>query len=251
MLPYNYTLAYRQAAFGEPLIKPLYYAYPDDAIAVNIGDEFLWGDAFLVAPVLEKGMTKRDVYLPKGNWYALASNQRFEGNTTISQDLSNFAFPVFVKAGSFIPMNKGLQANTTETKKTVFEIQYYPSEQPSQYQLYFDDGVSKNAIAVKQFELINFNSKGMNQQNGEISIHTNGGQYPGKPSQLAFQLVIPHVKKLPTAIQINGQSISLLDASNTLGISTGEQAIWNLGNKPELRIPLVLSGKDLNLKFVF
>jgi oligosaccharide 4-alpha-D-glucosyltransferase len=251
MLPYNYTLAYRQAAFGEPLIKPLYYVYPDDATAVNIGDEFLWGDAFLVAPVLEKGMSKRDVYLPKGNWYALASNQRFEGNTTISQDLSNFAFPVFVKAGSFIPMNKGLQANTTETKKTVFEIQYYPSEQPSQYQLYLDDGVSKNAIAVKQFELINFNSKGMNQQNGEISIHTNGGQYPGKPSQLAFQLVIPNVKKLPTAIQINGQSISLLDASNTLGISTGEQAIWNLGKKQELRIPLVLAGKDLNLKLVF
>ena len=91
----------------------------------------------------------------------------------------------------------------------------------------------------------------MNQQNGEIRIHTNGGQYPGKPSQLAFQLVIPNVKKLPTAIQINGQSISLLDASNTLGISTGEQAIWNLGKKQELRIPLVLAGKDLNLKFVF
>jgi hypothetical protein len=114
-----------------------------------------------------------------------------------------------------------------------------------------DDGVSKNAIAAKQFELIDFKCKGITQQNGEIRIHSNGGHYPGKPSQLAFQLVIPNIKKLPTAIQINGQSITLLDASNTLGISTGEQAIWNLGKKQELRIPLVLAGKDLNLKFVF
>ena len=251
MLPYNYTLAYRQAAFGEPLIKPLYYAYPDDTAAVNIGDEFLWGDAFLVAPVLEKGMTKRDVYLPKGNWYALATNQLYAGNTSISHDLGNFAFPVFVKAGSFIPMNKGVQTNTTETKKTIFEIHYYPSEQPSQYQLYLDDGVSKNAIATKQFELIDFKSMGRSPANLEISIHSNGGHYPGKPSQLAFQLVIPNIEKMPKLVLVNGQAMDLLNASNTLGVSTGDQAIWNLGNKPELLIPLVLAGKDLNLKFVF
>lgn len=267
MLPYNYTLAYRQAAFGEPLIKPLYYAYPDDTIAVNIGDEYLWGDAFLVAPVLEKGMKMRDVYFPKGYWYALATNQNFDrnfnfygnanfnqdfgGNTRTRQYLRNFDFPVFVKAGSFIPMNKGLQANITETNKTVLEIQYYQSGQPSEYQLYLDDGVSKNAIATKQFELIDFKSMGRSPANLEISIHSNGGYYPGKPSQLAFQLVIPNIEQMPKLVLVNGQPMDLLNASNTLGVSTGEQAIWNLGNKPELRIPLVLAGKDLNLKFVF
>jgi oligosaccharide 4-alpha-D-glucosyltransferase len=268
MLPYNYTLAYRQAVYGEPLIKPLYYAYPDDTTAVNIGDEFLWGDAFLVAPVLEKGMKMRDIYLPKGNdWYALATNQIFDGyngyylnnnfnqvlagKTRTRQYLRNFDFPVFVKAGSFIPMNKGLQANITETNKTVLEIQYYQSDQPSEYQLYLDDGVSKNAIATKQFELIDFKSMGRSPANLEISIHSNGGHYPGKPSQLAFQLVIPNIEKMPKLVLVNGQPMDLLNASDILGVSTGEQAIWNLGNKPELRIPLVLAGKDLNLKFVF
>jgi hypothetical protein len=114
-----------------------------------------------------------------------------------------------------------------------------------------DDGVSKNAIAAKQFELFDFSSKGMNQQNLEMRIHSNGGHYPGQSTQLIFQLVIPNIHKMPTAIQINGQTMNLLDASNTLGISTGEQAIWNLGKKQELRIPLVLAGKDLKLKLVF
>ncbi len=99
--------------------------------------------------------------------------------------------------------------------------------------------------------MIDFKCKGITQQNGEIRIHSNGGHYPGKPSQLAFQLVIPNIEKMPKLILVNGQPMDLLNASNTLGVSTGDQAIWNLGNKPELRIPLVLAGKDLNLKFVF
>jgi hypothetical protein len=68
---------------------------------------------------------------------------------------------------------------------------------------------------------------------------------------LAFQLVIPNIEKMPKLVLVNGQPMDLLNASDILGVSTGEQAIWNLGNKPELRIPLVLAGKDLNLKFVF
>ena len=55
MLPYNYTLAYKQASKGEPLVAPLYYYYPKDTAAINVQDEFMWGENILVAPVLEKG----------------------------------------------------------------------------------------------------------------------------------------------------------------------------------------------------
>ena len=55
MLPYNYTLAYKQASKGEPLVAPLDYYYPKDTAAINVQDEFMWGENILVAPVLEKG----------------------------------------------------------------------------------------------------------------------------------------------------------------------------------------------------
>ncbi|MBL0359045.1 MAG: hypothetical protein IPP72_20250 [Chitinophagaceae bacterium] len=69
LLPYNYTLAYKQASKAEPLVAPLYYYYPKDMVAVNVGDEFMWGENILVAPVLEKGATERKIYLPEGKWY--------------------------------------------------------------------------------------------------------------------------------------------------------------------------------------
>ena len=253
LMPYNYTLAYRQAAFGEPLIKPLYYQYPNDSNAVKVGDEFLWGDAFLVAPVLEKGANYRSVYLPKGEWYSFSNNQEiFYKDTTIKfYDVSNYRFPVFVKAGSFIPQNKGVQANIEDLKKTVLELMYYPSTKESSYQWYLDDGISKNAISAKQYELINFSTKGKSDQQLDFIIQTNGGQYVGKPLQKNLQVLIPAIKQLPASITINGKPINVIDATSVNGISTGEQAIWNFGKQQELRIPIQLVDKALQIHIVW
>jgi oligosaccharide 4-alpha-D-glucosyltransferase len=70
LLPYNYSLAYQQTAFGQPLIRPLFYYSLSDTNLLHAQDEFMWGDAFLVAPVLQPGATERMVYLPAGEWYA-------------------------------------------------------------------------------------------------------------------------------------------------------------------------------------
>ena len=63
MLPYNYSLAYQQTKFGKPLIAPLYYYFPNDTAAAAIQDEFMWGEGMLVAPIVEKGISKRKLYL--------------------------------------------------------------------------------------------------------------------------------------------------------------------------------------------
>jgi len=68
-LPYNYTLAYEQTKYGKPLMAPLYYHFPHDNEAVNIQDEFMWGEDILVAPITTKNATERKVYLPEGKWY--------------------------------------------------------------------------------------------------------------------------------------------------------------------------------------
>ncbi len=158
MLPYNYTLAYKQTSKGEPLVAPLYYYYPKDTIAINAGDEFLWGENILVAPVLEKAAAERKVYLPKGNWYDFFDTTSFSGGGWINKpvDMSNTA--AFVKEGSFIPLiSKKPSAGTMGTVKdlnsrTDLKIIYFPSEKASAGMLYDDDGESKNAVP----EILNF-----------------------------------------------------------------------------------------------
>ncbi|XP_054842894.1 myogenesis-regulating glycosidase-like [Eublepharis macularius] len=66
--PLLLELAKEVAATGNPLIRPIWWVSPGDEFAHKIDSQFLIGDAFMVAPVLESGMFKRDVYLPAGKW---------------------------------------------------------------------------------------------------------------------------------------------------------------------------------------
>jgi len=66
LLPYIYTTAWEAHAKGMPIVRPLFYAFPEDSTAYHTVDEYLFGDDFLVAPVLEPGIKTMKVYLPEG-----------------------------------------------------------------------------------------------------------------------------------------------------------------------------------------
>jgi myogenesis-regulating glycosidase len=77
---YIYTLALRAASDGTPIVRPLFFRNPEDPATYTIGDQFMLGDRFLVAPVLEKGVEARDVYLPAGLWKDFWSGEMHSGN---------------------------------------------------------------------------------------------------------------------------------------------------------------------------
>ncbi len=184
LLPYNYTLAYLQAIKKEPLIKPIYFLYPNDSNAYKAEDQFFWGKNILVSPIVEKGRTNKLVYLPKGNWYALNTAISISGNSYKKHEASLETIPVFVKAGSFLPTyQKSNYSTTTKLINDTLTVQYYVDDKPSFDQLYLDDGVSKNAIATNKFELINFSTKGLINKSIQIFIKSNGGQYFSKPKK--------------------------------------------------------------------
>ena len=102
MLPYNYSLAWENATTGMPLMRPLFFE--DSALALDIDDQFLWGDAFLVAPITEPDTLSRPVVLPDGVWFDFWSGDRIVGGKTIDAKSGREQIPVFVRAGSFVPM---------------------------------------------------------------------------------------------------------------------------------------------------
>jgi alpha-glucosidase (family GH31 glycosyl hydrolase) len=104
LLPYLYSAVRECALTGMPVMRALWLHHPDDATAVACGDEYLFGRDLLVAPVVEKGATTRKVYLPKGSWYDFWTGELIEGGREISREVSLDMMPLYVRAGSILPL---------------------------------------------------------------------------------------------------------------------------------------------------
>jgi alpha-glucosidase len=79
LIPYLYTLFEECHRTGVPILRPLLFEYPEDEITYAMDDEFLLGNALLVAPITRPGIEHRYVYLPEGTWFHFWTGKKFEG----------------------------------------------------------------------------------------------------------------------------------------------------------------------------
>lgn len=143
LLPYLYTALWQCTRTGIPMARPLALAFQRDPATHGLEDEFLCGDALLVAPVLEQGATRRSVYLPAGEWYDFWSRTRHQGPTEVEVDAPLERVPLFVRAGSVVPMWPAMDYVGQETPRALI-LHVYPGERAERVSwLYEDDGESK------------------------------------------------------------------------------------------------------------
>ena len=96
--PYTRRLMKEANETGAPVMRPLFYQFPEDEKAWEIKDQFLFGDKYLVAPVTEYGQRKREVYLPAGaSWTEQSTGKTYEGGRTVTADAPLDVIPVFVR----------------------------------------------------------------------------------------------------------------------------------------------------------
>jgi alpha-glucosidase len=139
LLPYLYTLFEECHRTGAPILRPLLFEYPEDETTYNADDEFLVGDALLVAPVTRPGVEHRHVYLPEGTWFHYYSGERFDGPTHILAHAPLGEPALYVKANTAIPM--GPDASYTSEKPTdPLTLLVHPAEGEGESTLYEDAG---------------------------------------------------------------------------------------------------------------
>ena len=110
---------------GRSLYAGAVYGFSRGPEGGRLGDEYMFGPAFLVAPVTEQGATSRTVYLPAGaDWYNYWTKERFKGGQTISVDAPIDTIPLFVRAGSIVPLGEPVE-NTGEVQKLA-KVRVYP-----------------------------------------------------------------------------------------------------------------------------
>lgn len=140
LLPYTYSLAYRSFQTGAPFMRALFMDFPHDPKVANMGDEYMYGPAFLVAPVTDQGATHRQVYLPAGcDWYNYWTNERVKGGQTIDVSAPIDTIPLFVRAGSIIPL--GSDVLSTTEPQSIASVRVYPGAN-GEFTLFSDDGTS-------------------------------------------------------------------------------------------------------------
>ena len=142
MLPYLYSLIRESVTTGMPPIRSLWLQYSDDPQAVSCGDAFLLGPSLLVAPVVEKGAASRKVYLPRGTWFDFWTGESLQGGREVSRAVDLETTPLFVRAGSILPLGPVKQYAEEKVDEPI-SLHIYPGADAS-FLLYEDDGVSFN-----------------------------------------------------------------------------------------------------------
>ncbi|MFJ8312031.1 MULTISPECIES: glycoside hydrolase family 31 protein [unclassified Streptomyces] len=104
LLPYFVTLAQLARLSGAPYVRPMWWSAPADRQLRDCEDAFFLGDAFLVAPVLERGTDRRAVRLPRGRWYDTATGEAHDGPGQVLLKAPLSRIPVLARAGSVIPV---------------------------------------------------------------------------------------------------------------------------------------------------
>ncbi|MBW4026718.1 MAG: glycoside hydrolase family 31 protein [Acidobacteria bacterium] len=142
LMPYIYSLGWFTHQTGAPFMRALFMDFPTDPKVTDLRDEYMFGPALLVAPVVEQGQTTREVYLPAGtDWYNYWTNEKIRGGQTITVQAPIDTIPLFVKAGSILPL--GVPVESTHDKQPLAKIRVYPGAN-AEFTLYNDDGATYN-----------------------------------------------------------------------------------------------------------
>jgi len=140
LMPYIYSLGWFTNQTGAPFMRALFMDFPSDPKVAGLTDEYMFGPALLVAPVVTQGSTSREVYLPAGiDWYNYWTNERVHGGQTITVVAAIDTIPLFVKAGSILPM--GVAVESTYGKQAIEKVKVYAGAD-AQFVLYDDDGTT-------------------------------------------------------------------------------------------------------------
>ncbi|WPQ66437.1 glycoside hydrolase family 31 protein [Chitinophaga sancti] len=143
LLPYTYSLGHEAYNNGAPIMRPLVMEFPTDTTVANMTDEWLFGKGVLAAPVLNAG-GKRRVYIPADTWYDYFSGEKITGPKTIEVNKQLDEIPVYVRAGTILPLSPVVQYSEQATTAPL-EIHIYPGKNGS-FNMVEDDGTSYNYI---------------------------------------------------------------------------------------------------------
>ncbi len=185
LLPYIYSQAWQISNNGSTMMRPMVMDYQGDAEAVSQPYQYMFGDAFLVAPVTEPEVEKQEVYLPKGNgWYDYWTGAFQEGGQSVEVSTPLDQIPLFVKSGAIVPFGEEVQYSS-QSKNETLEIRIYTGADGA-FTLYEDEGDNYNYEDGAYSEITFV----WDDAGKTLTIGDRKGEFKGMLQNRVFELVV-------------------------------------------------------------
>ena len=212
LLPYTYSLAWMTTSQSYTPMRPLVMDFRSDVHAANIGDQFMFGPAFMVKPVTDPGVNTTRLYLPQAKWYNFWSGVSVEGPRTSEAASPLDRMPLYVRAGSIVPMGPVKQWSTEKPEDPI-EVRVYRGAD-GEFTLYEDENdnysYEKGVYATIPFR--------WDEARQTLTIGDRKGEFPGMLPTRTFRVVfvcenhgagvLPEDRP-DKAVQYSGRSISV------------------------------------------
>lgn len=184
LLPYIYAQAWQVTSQGSSMMRPLVFDFGTDPDALDIEDQYMFGPALMVAPVTRKGASDRTVYLPgSGVWYDFWTGKRMPGKTTIVAHAPLETLPLFVRAGTILPLGPVVGHADAQKNKPI-ELRIYRGAD-GRFTLYDDSG---NGWGYEKGERATI-AIAWNEAARTLSFAPRQGKFPGMAAKRTFRVV--------------------------------------------------------------
>ncbi|MBZ5671234.1 MAG: glycoside hydrolase family 31 protein [Acidobacteriia bacterium] len=213
LLPYIYTVAWQVTTARDTMMRPLVMDFRTDPQAVKVSDQFMFGRAMLVNPVATPGTTSRKVYLPAGgDWYDFWTGRLVPGGQTIDANAPLDTMPMFIKAGTILPMGPEIKY-AMESQASPMELRVYRGKDGT-FALYEDAGDGYNYETGEYAEI----PITWNEAKGILTVGARRGSYPGMPKEREFHVVwvregkgvgVPQEKAIDATVSYKGAAVEV------------------------------------------
>ncbi|MCB2156847.1 DUF5110 domain-containing protein [bacterium] len=227
LMPYIYSSVWECYKESLPLTRPMYIEYPDLEIAYRSPQEFLLGDALLAAPIASYGsgpgkVASQLVWFPKGTWYNVFTNEKFDGNSQrlVCADIDEF--PLYARGGVPIPMQPYTPRMAT-TPLDELVVRAWPGEKGT-FILYEDDGVSQG-YEKGEYALTEL-SYARTGKSTTVTIAPAAGSFKDQPEKRSYRIELPGLQK-PTKVMVGDTAVKAdyNATSGTVVVSVPEHPI--------------------------
>ncbi len=183
LMPYIYTLAGDTWREDSTIMRALEMDFPSDPKVRDIADEYLFGRAFLVSPVYRYRSRRREVYLPAGAlWYDFYTNRTFQGGRSIDAAAPLSRMPLFVRAGSIVPVGPAIEYTGEQPDAPLTLLVYTGAS--GHFTLYEDEGTNLGYRRGRYSTI----PLSYDRATGTLTIGRRSGEFPGMQQTRAFHI---------------------------------------------------------------
>ncbi|MFZ4619371.1 MAG: TIM-barrel domain-containing protein [Bacteroidota bacterium] len=216
LMPYLYSAAYAASESGIPMARAMVIDNQNNEKAWSHDLEYMWGESMLVAPNCSDSDAV-NVWLPEGMWFDYWNDQLLTGDRELSYKAPLGVLPLFVKAGSIIPMGN-YAVSTAFLSSESLTVHVYTGNDV-RFQLIEDDGVTERYRSKGEIRRTNFS---YSESKSTLSISGSSGTYTGASSRRMYRIDF-HGMDGNVCAQVNGK---IIPEEKSL-TRTSERILWN------------------------